>query len=77
MTNKTSKHERVYCESCHTTFECKANSSTYCQCTQVELNHEEAEYISECFDSCLCAGCLDKLKKEYNEHKLTTKSNII
>ena len=71
MTNNSGKHEVVYCEKCHTAFECKANSSTYCQCTQVELSHEEAEYISECFDSCLCATCLAALKLAYHQQELT------
>lgn len=64
-----SKHETILCERCHSPFECKANSSTYCQCTQVEINPEEAEYISECFDACLCASCLNELKISFVENR--------
>lgn len=67
MKNSHIKHEMVLCEKCHNAFECKANSSTYCQCTQVVLSLEEAEYISECFDNCLCATCLTALKMEYHD----------
>jgi hypothetical protein len=66
-----SKHEILLCEHCHVPFECKANSSTYCQCTQVELTLEEAEYISERYDSCLCAKCLSDLKHTYHKNLKT------
>lgn len=65
-----SKHEILLCEHCQAPFECKANSSTYCQCTQVELTLEEAEYISERYDACLCAKCLNELKNAYHKNKI-------
>ncbi len=67
-----SKHETILCERCHTSFECKANSSIRCQCRQVEITPEEAEYIGESFDSCLCAGCLNELKKRFIEKNRTS-----
>lgn len=62
-----SKHEILVCEHCQAPFECKANSSTHCQCTEVKLTLEEAEYISERYDVCLCAKCLTKLKYTYQK----------
>jgi hypothetical protein len=60
------KHETVNCERCNSTFECKANSFTKCQCSAVQLNLNETQYVSENYDGCLCAGCLVELKGEYH-----------
>lgn len=59
------KHELVSCERCENLFECKSNSSIYCQCNQIELSLNESEYISSLFDNCLCLSCLAVLKEEY------------
>ncbi|MBS1531408.1 MAG: cysteine-rich CWC family protein [Bacteroidetes bacterium] len=60
------KHEIICCERCRSSFECKANAVTKCQCSQVQLTLNETQYISEMFDGCLCAGCLRELQREYN-----------
>lgn len=59
------KHEIIPCERCGNRIECKANSYTKCQCTTVQLNLNEVQYVSENFDGCLCAACLFDLKNEY------------
>lgn len=59
------KHETVQCERCKAPFECKANSFTKCQCNTVQLTLNETQYISELYDGCLCARCLQELKEEY------------
>ncbi len=59
------KHEIIQCERCRTRIECKANSYTRCQCSEVHLNLNEVQYISELYEGCLCAGCLNELKEEY------------
>lgn len=59
------KHEIIPCERCGGRIECKANSYTKCQCTTVQLNLNEVQYVSENFDGCLCAACLFDLKNEY------------
>ncbi|HWD88505.1 MAG TPA: cysteine-rich CWC family protein [Mucilaginibacter sp.] len=59
------KHEIIRCERCTSSFECKANAVTKCQCTTVQLTLNETQYISEMYDGCLCAGCLIQLKEEY------------
>jgi hypothetical protein len=59
------KHEVIPCERCGTRVECKANSITKCQCSQVQLSLNETQYISENFDGCLCISCLLDLKNEY------------
>ena len=60
-----SKHEIIACERCGSSFECKANAYTKCQCTTVQLTLNETQYISELYDGCLCAACLAVLKQEY------------
>ncbi|MBW4889539.1 cysteine-rich CWC family protein [Mucilaginibacter sp. HMF5004] len=65
--NGYSKHEIIGCDRCGTTFECKANSFTRCQCSTVPLNLNETQYISEQFDGCLCAKCLLQLQQEFAE----------
>ncbi|HEX3386927.1 MAG TPA: cysteine-rich CWC family protein [Mucilaginibacter sp.] len=59
------KHEVISCERCRSSFECKANAVTKCQCTAVHLTLNETQFISEMYDGCLCAGCLLMLKNEY------------
>lgn len=61
------KHEIIRCERCNSSFECKANAVTKCQCTTVQLTLNETQYISEQYDGCLCAGCLRALQQEYND----------
>ena len=61
------KHEIIVCERCNATIECKANAYTKCQCSTVLLSLNEAQYISELYDGCLCAKCLGELQNEYSE----------
>ena len=60
-----SKHEIIFCERCEGAFECKSNSGAKCQCNTVQLSLNEMQYISELYDSCLCAKCLLELQQEY------------
>ncbi|MEJ7779881.1 MAG: cysteine-rich CWC family protein [Daejeonella sp.] len=59
------RHELISCERCGTRIECKANSFSQCQCSQVQLNLNEVQYVSELHDGCLCAQCLKDLREEY------------
>ena len=59
------KHEIIRCERCGTVMECKANAFTKCQCSKVQLNLNEMQYISENYEGCMCAACLMELKLEY------------
>ncbi|WP_074589099.1 cysteine-rich CWC family protein [Pedobacter antarcticus] len=61
------KHEIIPCERCGTPIECKANSYTKCQCSVVHLDLNEVQYISENYESCLCAACLFALQQEYRD----------
>jgi hypothetical protein len=61
------KHEIIPCERCGAPIECKANSYTKCQCSVVHLDLNEVQYISENYDSCLCAKCLFELQQEYRD----------
>ncbi|WP_345232431.1 cysteine-rich CWC family protein [Olivibacter ginsenosidimutans] len=70
------KHEIISCERCGTAIECRANSYTKCQCSVVELSINEMQYISETFDSCLCANCLMELKQEYQHQQEHTLHDI-
>jgi hypothetical protein len=60
------KHEIIRCERCGAGMECKANAFAKCQCSTVQLNLNEVQYISENYDACMCAECLLALKEEYN-----------
>ncbi|RYY25525.1 MAG: hypothetical protein EOP41_05135 [Sphingobacteriaceae bacterium] len=60
-----SKHEIIGCERCGARIECKANSFTKCQCSEVQLTYNEIEFIAECYENCLCAACLLALQQEY------------
>lgn len=62
-----SKHEIIGCERCQVRIECKANSFTKCQCSEVQLTLNELEYISNCYEGCLCAACLAELQQEYQQ----------
>ena len=62
-----SKHEIISCERCRGNFECKSNAGTKCQCNAVQMNINEMQYVSELYDSCLCAKCLFELQQEYRE----------
>lgn len=59
------KHEIISCERCGVRMECKANAFNKCQCNTVYLNLNEVQYVSENFEGCLCANCLNELKEEY------------
>ncbi|QJD94915.1 cysteine-rich CWC family protein [Mucilaginibacter robiniae] len=61
------KHEIIQCERCRAPFECKANSYTKCQCSEVQLSINEVQYVSELYDGCLCVNCLRELQQEYQE----------
>jgi len=49
-----SKHEIIRCERCGSSMECKANANGKCQCSSVELNLNEMQYISENYEGCVC-----------------------
>jgi hypothetical protein len=59
------KHEIIHCERCGKKMECKANAYTKCQCSTVQLNLNEVQYISEHYEGCMCAACLLELQQEY------------
>jgi len=63
---KNTKHEIISCERCGNSIECKANAYTKCQCSKVQLNLNEVQYISENYEGCMCAGCLLEMQSEYN-----------
>jgi len=64
---KITKHEIIACERCGGSIECKANSYTKCQCSVVQLNLNEVQYVSENYEGCMCARCLLALQQEYRE----------
>lgn len=67
-----SKHEIIGCERCGAKIECKANSFTKCQCSEVQLTLNELEHISNQYEECLCANCLVILQQEYQHLKADT-----
>jgi hypothetical protein len=67
MSQQNSKHEIIPCDRCGISIECKANSFSKCQCSVVQLNLNEVQYISENYEGCMCAACLLALQSEYRE----------
>ena len=61
------KHEIISCDRCGARIECKANSYTKCQCSEVQLTINEVQYISENYEGCMCANCLLDLQSEYRD----------
>lgn len=59
------KHEIISCERCGADMECKANNFSRCDCTTVPISINEAQFISERYESCLCVRCLLDLKHDY------------
>jgi hypothetical protein len=67
------KHEIIPCQRCGREIECKANSFLKCQCSGINLNLNEVQYICELYEGCMCASCLSELKEE---HRLLIATNI-
>ncbi|ASZ14280.1 cysteine-rich CWC family protein [Chitinophaga pendula] len=60
-------HETVSCPRCAATFECRVGSILRCQCQEVTLTIAERQHISEQFNGCLCANCLQEIKNNYRQ----------
>jgi hypothetical protein len=61
------KHEPKSCPRCRAAFECKVGSILLCQCSAVKVNDEERAYFRQGgYTDCLCAACMEELKKEYH-----------
>jgi len=60
------KHESKTCPNCQTSFECKSRDIVNCQCESIELNQQHRDYIYDKYDDCLCAGCMEALRGEFN-----------
>ena len=57
------QHEIKTCSRCSSVFECKAGSITQCQCFAVQLSNAERDFLAQQFTDCLCANCLNEIKK--------------
>ncbi|WP_128153324.1 MULTISPECIES: cysteine-rich CWC family protein [Apibacter] len=60
------KHEIKICPKCNKPFECKVGSPELCQCSRIQLNHDERDYIQKLYEDCLCISCLHDLKAHYH-----------
>jgi hypothetical protein len=63
------QHESKNCPRCSRNFECKVGNIAECQCSQVNLTHEERVFIEEKYIDCLCGQCLQALQFENKLHK--------
>ncbi|QCX54123.1 cysteine-rich CWC family protein [Elizabethkingia sp. JS20170427COW] len=61
-----SKYEEKNCPRCQAPFDCKVGSIMLCQCSDIQLNYEELNYIGSLYDDCLCLKCMKELKAEYH-----------
>ncbi|MBC7534894.1 MAG: cysteine-rich CWC family protein [Ferruginibacter sp.] len=55
------KHEEKICPGCGNSFECKPGDIVNCQCNGVRLSGESISFLSNAYNDCLCASCLDLL----------------
>jgi hypothetical protein len=63
------QHETTKCPRCSRTFECKVGNIAECQCTAINLTHDERIFIESKHFDCLCGQCLQALQFEYKLHK--------
>lgn len=52
------------CPRCQQSFECKKDDVTHCQCASVKLFQAQRDAISQQYKDCLCANCLEQLRRE-------------
>ncbi|KAA2240081.1 cysteine-rich CWC family protein [Chitinophaga agrisoli] len=62
-------HETVHCPCCNTAFECRVGTILRCQCQEVSLTDDERFFISQQFNGCLCASCLQTMKQQYKQEQ--------
>jgi hypothetical protein len=62
------KHETKFCPRCNNPFECKVGSVSLCQCSTITLNEQERNFISNSFEDCLCAACMQAMKEEHHKY---------
>ncbi|MEM9981226.1 MAG: cysteine-rich CWC family protein [Bacteroidota bacterium] len=60
-----SLHEEKFCPRCNAKFECKVGNISQCQCTTVQLSSKEQQFMADQYDDCLCAKCLEAMKREF------------
>lgn len=59
------KHETKYCPRCTESFECKVGSIDLCQCSTVQFDSSEIEFMKQNYDDCICVSCMQKVSTEY------------
>lgn len=62
-------HEIKTCPRCQQPFECKLGDISHCQCSGIQLSHEERSFIEQRYHDCLCRNCLEALKNKYTLFK--------
>ena len=59
------EHERKPCAACGAIFECKLGSITICHCFDIQIDRDEATYLANNYDDCLCHECLLTAKQQF------------
>ncbi|WP_415901162.1 cysteine-rich CWC family protein [Neptuniibacter sp. QD29_5] len=59
------QHEQATCPMCGSLFECKVGSYFICYCSEIHLTREQAGYLAERWDECLCCKCLNEFKENW------------
>ncbi|MCA0364816.1 MAG: cysteine-rich CWC family protein [Bacteroidetes bacterium] len=68
------KHALETCPLCGEPFVCKVNNIQKCDCSKINLNNEELEYIRKYLETslgayeCVCVKCLNQLKSQLPQH---------
>ena len=57
------------CQRCGSSFECKVDDITNCQCYGIDLSVDELNFVSKQFVDCVCLKCLIEIRAEFqNQH---------
>ncbi|MBC7866623.1 MAG: cysteine-rich CWC family protein [Gloeobacteraceae cyanobacterium ES-bin-316] len=57
------KHELKTCPRCKQSFECKVGDVINCQCYAIAVPWQVYDHISQKYDECICAECLQELNQ--------------
>ncbi len=57
--------EIMFCTRCGAGIACKIDAYSRCVCGKTQLDAKEVKYISNSYNGCLCNGCLQELREEY------------
>ncbi len=61
------EHAESECPRCGEEFVCKLGSYFLCDCSDIQLSREQAAYLSEYWEECLCCKCLLEIIENWDD----------